>query len=588
MHKKTSTIERPWRVLQRLLRYIRPVYYFFMFSLISFAVAAGANAGLIWSVEKLIEILHRKDFSQAYYSIPLMVIIFALARALGNMAGQFSIQYLGRYLILQLRQALFDHILYLPKKFFDQHTPSYISTRFSYHMEQIADTVANAVADLLREGLLIIALLIYIFYLNWVLSLIFLFSMPVIALVIKYTSRRLQKLSLNIQDSMAEVSHLVTESVAGHTVIRLFSGHTYEQQRFARVNERNYRQGLKRILTEIISTNLVHMILGIATAGLIFMALLQASYTNLVISEFVAFITAAGMLVKPVKQLSQVNILLQRGISAAYDLFKILDMPSEKEQYNQPEKNQALAVRGRIEFRHVDFAYTRKKVLKNISFVAEPGQLVALVGRSGSGKSTLISLLPQFYHQFSGSILVDNQPIQTIGLATLRKKIAYVGQNTILFHDTLANNIAYGSLHQVDRSKIAQAARLAQAMSFIEQLPERMDTRIGGEDGVVLSAGQAQRIAIARALLKDAPVLILDEPTSALDNESEHAIKQALNIVMQNRTCFVIAHRLSTIQQADLILVMQDGQIIESGKHEALLNKPSAYQDLYNRQFDAT
>ena len=578
-------IKNPWRVAKRLLGYIKPVAYFLIFAFISFSVAAGANAGLVWAIEMLVKMLGNRTLDQIYL-IPLAVIVFALARSGGNIVGQFSIQFLGRYLIRELRQALFHHLLFLPKKFFDKHSSSHISTRFSFHVEQLASTVANALVDLLKEGLMVVALLGYIIYLNWVLSLAFILALPFIAFVIKYTSRRLQKLSFSIQDSMAQVSHVVTESVEGQTVVRLFAGQDYEKARFQRVNSHNHKQSLKRILTEVISVNLVHLVLGVATAGLIWIAILQARYQGLEVSAFVAFITAAGMLVKPVKQLSQVNVAIQKALSAGYDLFKILDTSLEQPQQAGIVRQDDQKIIGKVEFRNLSFAYgKKKKVLQDISFIAKPGQLIALVGQSGSGKSTLISLIAQFYHHFTGDLLIDDQPIQSIKLTRLREHIAYVDQKTILFNDTIANNIAYGSLNRSSREKIEEAATLAQAKDFIEQLPNKMDTLIG-EDGMILSAGQAQRIAIARALLKDAPILILDEPTSALDNQSEHAIKQALQKVMQNRTCFVIAHRLATIQQADLILVMQEGHIVESGGHQELLDKKSVYHELYNTQFE--
>jgi len=399
---------------------------------------------------------------------------------------------------------------------------------------------------------------------------------------VSYASKRFRKISRRIQSSMGDVTHVSSESITGYRVVRTFGGEEYERERFADVADRTMKQGLKMASTQAIATPVVQVLVAFAIAALVWVMLSPEIRGTMTTGELVAFITAAATMAKPIRQVTSVHSKIQKGVAAAHDVFGTMDEEPERDdgQY-APER-----VQGEIRFDDVRFRYQDNldDVLHHINLNIPAGQSVALVGRSGSGKSTMVSLLPRFYEYYQGRILIDGHPITEFSLSALRAQIALVTQNVVLFNDTIAANIAYGSLRDRSREEIVEAARKAHAMEFIERMPEGLDTMVG-DNGVMLSGGQRQRLAIARALLKDAPILILDEATSALDTESERHIQEALEVVMEGRTTLVIAHRLSTIEKADRILVMESGQIVEDGDHRQLLEAGGAYAQLHQMQF---
>jgi subfamily B ATP-binding cassette protein MsbA len=419
----------------------------------------------------------------------------------------------------------------------------------------------------------------YLFYTNWKLSLVFVAITPVIAVLVTYVSKRLRMISKRIQESVGDMTHITSELVGGHRVVRSYGGEDYEKRRFLESSLYNRRQSLKLATTMAIHNPLMQFIIAIALSGLMYLALFFMQKAT--VGEFVGYLTAAFLLPRPIRQLSDANGEIQKGIAAAESLFEILD------EQGEPDTGDFDAVRSRgaLEFKNLSFRYpgANESALKNINVRIEPGQTVALVGASGGGKSTFANLILRFYPHDQGEILLDGVEINRYKLANLRQQIALVTQQVILFNDTIANNIAYGALAGAEREKIENAAHDAYALEFVDKLDLGLDTEIG-ENGVKLSGGQRQRLALARALLKDAPILILDEATSALDTESERYIQAALQKVMQGRTTLVIAHRLSTIENADMILVMEQGRIVERGSHQALLALNGAYARLHQMQ----
>ncbi|MAK52164.1 lipid A export permease/ATP-binding protein MsbA, partial [Marinobacter sp.] len=465
---------------------------------------------------------------------------------------------------------------------FDDNAAGRLVSKLTFNVEQVAEATTNAVTITLREGLTIVGLLGYMFYTNWKLTLIFLAVGPLIAAVVSYASKRFRKISKRIQGSMGDITHVASESITGYRVVRTFGGEDYERQRFQEVNNKNLKQSLKMASTQAISVPVIQVLVAIAIAGLVWMMLAPEIRGEMTTGQLVAFITAATTMAKPIRQVTSVHAKIQKGVAAAYDVFETIDESPEQD----PGTYSPDRVEGDIEFDEVAFRYRDQldNVLEGISLSIPAGQSVALVGRSGSGKSTLVSLLPRFYEYTGGDIRIDGHSLRDFSLKALRKQIALVTQNVVLFNDTIAANIAYGALRDCTPEEIREAAAKAHALEFIDRMPEGLDTMIG-DNGVMLSGGQRQRLAIARALLKNAPILILDEATSALDTESERHIQEALETVMQGRTTLVIAHRLSTIEKADRILVMDNGRIAESGRHDELLAAGGAYAQLHQMQF---
>ena len=566
-------------VYKRLMRYVVPYWRMFIISTIGYAIYAGTQPIFAMIIQHIIDTLNSQDKKDIQY-LPLFFVGLFLIRGVGSFFGNYYLARISGNVIHKLRCEIFNHYTRLSVQYFDANNSGYMISRITNNIGEVTRATTDSVRSFVREGFTAVGLLIYLTYTNWQLSLVFLAIAPIVAIMVKYVGGRMKRLSRNMQDTVGDLTHITSEMVMGTRIVKGFGGEAYERQRFKDCSLENRKQYRKLIMTVSINNPMMQLIISFALAGMMYLALILMKDAGA--GEFVAYLTAAFLLPKPIRQLSDANAEILRGIAAAETLFEVLDEPLESDNGTY----QTARSQGRIEFKNLTFSYAGSETpaLNNINLTIEPGQTVALVGASGGGKSSLINLLPRFYDYSEGEILIDGIELKHYKLECLRQQIALVTQHVTLFNATVANNIAYGALQGTARSQIEQAAIDAYAMDFISKMPQGLDTEIG-ENGIKLSGGQRQRLALARALLKDAPILILDEATSALDTESERYIQAALHRVMQGRTTLVVAHRLSTIEGADVILVMDKGQIIEKGSHQELLKQDGAYAKLHKLQF---
>jgi subfamily B ATP-binding cassette protein MsbA len=522
------------------------------------------------------------------YSIrlmPLLLVVVFIVRGVAGFVGAVAMDWIAQRVVMDLRDALFARLLALPTRYFDDHSAGSLLSRLTYDVSQVMTATTQALVTLVKDGLAVVGLLAWMLYLNWQLSLLVLLIAPGIAVIMRLISRRLRRLSRELQELMGDLTHVIDEILQGHKVIKIFGGQDYERKRFHRVNNRVRQFNLKLAAMSEGSGPLVQLLAVVALGAMIYFAALQSAADQITVGGFVSLFGAMAMMLAPIKRLTKVNEQLQRGLAAAETLFALLDEPPEPDRGTRSLGR----AQGWVSFRQVSYRYRDDgpEVIRQFDLDVRPGETVALVGPSGSGKTTLMSLLPRFYELESGEIRLDGVPIHELRLAELRANIAYVGQDIVLFDDTVAANIAYGAGFQASEAELIRAAEHAHALEFIQELPQGMETLIG-ENGARLSGGQRQRLAIARALLKNAPILILDEATSALDTQSERKVQQALDALRQGRTAFIIAHRLSTIENADRIVVLDRGRLAEMGTHAQLLAVNGLYASLYRMQMNGS
>lgn len=568
------------KVYLRLLSYLKQFWGIALLVVLGFVINAATEVSVAKLLEKIINAIQSKD--QSFTTLfPLLVVVLMFFRGLGLFMGGYFTAVISRNLIFNIRQEVFAKLMRLPSQYYLDNSSGHITAKIMYNVEQLTAASTESLKTVLQQGLITLALMGYLIYTNWRLTLIILVFGPLIGLLIRKASKRMRKLSNQVQDTMGDVNHVVQETVNGNMVVKGFAGQIYEQKRFHESSMENLRRGLKMVVVQQLNSPIVQLIMSISLAIIMFIALRPEILRETSAGEFVAYITAAGMLAKPIRSLTDINEKIQRGMAAAHSVFELLDLPEE-------ENNGTLtpALTGSVEFQNVNLIYSDGyHAIHDFNLKVNAGETVALVGRSGAGKTSLVNLLLRYQEISSGQLKLDQIDIHDIELNALRSQISMVNQQVVLFNRTVRENIAYGQLENATDEEVIAAAKAAYAHDFIMALPQGYDTPLGAQ-GLNLSGGQRQRIAIARAILKNAPILILDEATSALDNESEYFIQQAFDTAMQNRTTIVIAHRLSTIENADRIVVMDKGLIVEQGTHSELLALQGAYFQLHQRNFE--
>lgn len=571
------------KTYKRLMSYVTQYWVVFLFAVIGMIVVALTEAAFAALMKPMLNGSFVEKDPDIIAWIPLALIAIFFVRALGSFISGYGMSWIGRNLILTIRNQMFTKMLRLPDAYFDQNQAGTTISKFVYDTEQLANAATQSITTLIRDTVTLIALISWMLYLNVFLTLSFIIAAPIIGVLIAVVSKRFRTVSRRIQNSMGDVSSIVDQSVRAQRVVKIFGGHEFEENTFGSVNKKNRQQQLKLALTTALSVPVIQLIIAIAMAGVIYLATMESVQESVDVGTFMSFFFSMMMLFAPMKRLSNVNVDIQKGIAAANSVFDLLDQETEKDI----GKKHLSSVAGDIQYNNVCFEYetSHKRVLNNINLHIKHGQTVAFVGRSGSGKTTLVNLLPRLYEINEGMIEVDGHDSRDYSLSSLRQYIAYVGQETVIFSATLRDNIAYGLMNNASDEEILKAAKAAHAMEFISELPDGLNTYVG-DKGIQLSGGQRQRIAIARALLRNAPILILDEATSALDTESERHIQEALEELVKNRTTMVIAHRLSTIENADLIVVMDQGEIVEQGTHQELIKRENGnYAALHQIQF---
>ncbi len=567
------------RLYRRLLAYAWPYKWKFAIAVIGMIVLAITSAAFAALMKPLVdEGFVGKDMETIRLVPPLIVGLF-LVRGIANFVAQYSVSWVGRRVTFDIRNALFTHLTRLSSGFYDANASGGLISKLIFDVEQIAAAVTEAIFVIIRDGLTVVAMAAWMIYLNWKLTVVFAVLVPISSVLVQTMSRRFRKTSRQIQTSMGEISQVTQEATEGQRIVKAFGGQETEIRAFTKANEKNRRQAMRKVMVSAVGMGFVQLLAAIALALVIYFALLSGEITA---GGFISYITAVTWMMNPSKRLSKINETIQTGLAAAESAFVLMDEPAETDTGTVT----LTQVHGRIEYRHVGFRYpvAESEALVDVTFAIEPGQTVALVGASGSGKTTTASLLPRFYRVTQGEILFDGVNINDLVLADLRHHIAIVGQETLLFDDTIRHNIAYGQEGPVDEERLMQAAKAAHVLEFTQKLPQGLDTYVG-ERGMRVSGGQRQRIAIARALYKNAPILILDEATSSLDTESERLVQAAMQKLMENRTTLVIAHRLSTVEHADRIVVLAHGRVVESGTHRELLALNGVYAGLYRIQF---
>ena len=568
-------------IYRRLLGYIKPYLRVFVVAIIGMVALASTE----WMLPALLKTLIDEEFdtpaSTPSLLIPALLIGLFLIRGILSYVSTVALHWISHRIVMDLRQAMYRNLITLPAAFFDHNASGGLITKFTFDVTQVANATTRVFTVLVKDSAVIIALLVYLFYLNWRLASLLMLLAPPTAYIVYRVSYRMREMSRRLQSSIGSVNQIAEESIHGHREIKMYSGHDYEQQRFDQATNDARKFQMKVVQVAAGTVPMIQLVVAFGIAVMIILALRESAAGMMSRGDFVAFITATALILPPTKRLTSVNEFLQRGIAGAESVFGLIDETPEAANGTVFIKDCS----GEIEFRHVSVEYSGNPALREVNLHIKPGAAVAFVGPSGGGKSTMLDLIARFYSPTQGQLLIDGHPIETINLKSLRDSMAYVGQNIILFDDTVFNNIAYGANRDVSKADVERAAEAAAVTSFVEQLPQGYETLVG-DNGARLSGGQRQRIAIARALLKDAPILLLDEATSALDTDSERQIQQALAEIRKGRTSVTIAHRLSTVEAVDEIHVLQGGKIVESGSHNTLMNAGGVYQQMNAAQGD--
>jgi len=565
----------------QLLRYVAPYWKAFAVAILSTVILAMTEPAIPALMQPLLDGSFIEKDPGTIRLMPVLLILLFVVRGTSSYVSTVGLNWVAGKVIKDLRSEMFNRLLLLPSRYFDENPTGTLISKITFNVEQVTSAASNVLLILVRDSVSVLGLLALMIYINWKLSLVFLIIVPTIGLVVLLFSARLRRLSTQLQNAMGNMTHIIEESIKGNRVVKLFGGQQYENTRFDSIANRVRHMNLKIIATSAANVPIVQIIAVIALAFIIYIASSQSLGEQFTVGTFVAFFGAMGLLFSPIKHLTRMNEQLQRGLAASESIFELLGENPEADTGSR----HLVRARGHIEFRNVSLRYGEDEAtaLEAVDLEIQPGETIALVGRSGSGKTSLAALVPRFYQPDSGQVLLDGIDLQDIRLVDLRRQIALVSQDIVLFNDTVAANIAYGETQDVSTESITAAAEAAHAMEFIRNMPDGLETLVG-ENGARLSGGQRQRLAIARALLKNAPLLILDEATSALDTESERHVHDALNTLMAGRTSIIIAHRLSTIEHAGRIVVLEDGHIIESGSHRELLDRGGAYWTLHNAQ----
>jgi subfamily B ATP-binding cassette protein MsbA len=584
-----ASVDRPhldsssWSIYRRLLRYAKPYIGVFLIGVLGMILFAASQWALAYLVKTFMSGAFVKKDPAIQWQIPVGVVVLFALRGIGDFVANYYPSWVGRQVIKGLRRDVFSHYLRLPTAYLDRQQSGHLLSKLTYNIEMVADAATGASISLIGDSITIVGLIAYLFYLNWGLALFCLVAAPVIGWLMRIANRSFRRYSERIQNSMGEITRVAKEAIDAHRLIKIFNAEEHQTRRFEEVNERNRASQMKLARAKSISNPVVQSIAAMALAGVLYVAIRQIFLHDMQVDELFGFLTALMLVPGPLRSLVNVSGPLQQGVAAGQSVFELLDHPTE----GSGGSRSITRARGEIEFRNVSFMYGGDKgsVLHDVSFHVRPGETVAIVGRSGSGKTTLVGLVPRFYDVEEGAVLLDGIDVREYRLTDLRSQVSLVSQDVVLFNDTIRNNIAFNAVDK-SQAQVEAAARAANVMEFVALQPQGFETPLH-DRGQNLSGGQRQRISIARALLKDSPVLILDEATAALDNESERRVQQELSVLMEGRTTLVIAHRLSTVEGADRIIVLDEGRIVEMGNHRELLSIGGLYAALHGMQFNA-